>query len=143
MKKACAIALFFALTTFAVAETPKSATIYIAPTGDGFDMYLAAAITKKKVPVSVMDKLENASLTLRVAAIETHKESTGSKVARCLFAYCIGIEDSSNTSVQLLDKDGKLLWAYSVNKGHGQKNRQSMAEAIAKHLKNDYFHDKS
>jgi len=27
-----------------------------------------------------------------------------------------------------------------VNKGRGQKNRQSLAEAIAKHLKSEYFH---
>jgi hypothetical protein len=29
----------------------------------------------------------------------------------------------------------------SVKKGRGQKNRQSLAEAIAKHLKDDYFNE--
>jgi hypothetical protein len=33
-----------------------------------------------------------------------------------------------------------VRWSYSVNKGRGgQKNKQSMAEAIAKHLRSDYF----
>ena len=31
------------------------------------------------------------------------------------------------------------MWSYSVNKSRGSKNLQSMAEAIAKHLKNDYL----
>ena len=43
-----------------------------------------------------------------------------------------------NTSVQLV-KSGEIVWSYAVNKGRGEKNRQSMAEAIAKHLKTDYF----
>jgi hypothetical protein len=39
--------------------------------------------------------------------------------------------------VQLIDTgSSKMLWAYSVNKQKGgDKNQQSMAEAVAKHLK--------
>jgi hypothetical protein len=32
-----------------------------------------------------------------------------------------------------------VVWSYSVNKGRGQKNRQSLAEAVAKHFKSDYL----
>ena len=71
--------------------------------------------------------------------IEITQQSTGSKFARCLFAYCAGIEDSGSTTVQLIKGD-TVVWSYSVNKGRGQKNRQSLAEAIAKHMKDDYFH---
>jgi hypothetical protein len=42
--------------------------------------------------------------------------------------------------VQLVDGSGKIVWSYSVNKGRGAKNRQSMAEAIASHLKSEFFH---
>ena len=35
--------------------------------------------------------------------------------------------------------EGIVAWSYSVNKGRGAKNRQSMAEAIAEHLKGDYL----
>ena len=38
-----------------------------------------------------------------------------------------------------LIRHGEIVWLYAVNKGRGEKNRQSMAEAIAKHLKADYF----
>lgn len=50
-----------------------------------------------------------------------------------------GIEDRGNVSVKLVKSDSTaVVWAYAVNKGRGQKNDQSMAEAIAKHLK-EYF----
>jgi hypothetical protein len=64
-------------------------------------------------------------------------ESTGGKIARCLFAYCAGIEDKGNVSVQLIEtSSSRMLWAYSVNKQRGgSKNEQSMAEAVAKHFR--------
>jgi hypothetical protein len=48
------------------------------------------------------------------------QESTGGKIARCLFAYCAGIENKGNVSVQLIEaSSSKMLWAYSVNKQRG------------------------
>ena len=78
-----------------------------------------------------------ANYTLKAAPVEIKTESTGGKIARCLFASCVGIEDKGNVSVQFIDtSSSKMVWAYSVNKQKsGSKNEQSMAEAIAKHLK--------
>ena len=42
-------------------------------------------------------------------------------------------------TVTLTDAEGTVLWSYAVNKGRGTKNLQSMAEAIAEHLKDDYL----
>ena len=80
---------------------------------------------------------------LRAAPVEIKTESTGGKIARCLFAYCAGIEDKGNVSVQLIETGStKVLWAYSVNKQKGgNKNSQSMAEAAAKHLKEFVEHN--
>ncbi|MGA2001621.1 MAG: hypothetical protein ABSG52_16680 [Terriglobales bacterium] len=136
-RKRFGLFLLLVFTAGAVAQTPKP-TLYIEPTGDGFDVYLAAALTKKGVPVTVVDQPGNATFTLKAAPLEIKKETTGSKVTRCLFLYCAGIEDKANTSVALF-KDGGVQWSYSVNKGRGEKNRQSMAEAIAKHLKSEVF----
>lgn len=113
-------------------------TIFITPTDDNFEVYLSAAMMKKGVPVTIRTKPDGADLVLQASEVEIQKQSTGSKVARCLFAYCAGMEDRGVTSVQLLKGD-TVAWSYSVNKGRGQKNRQSLAEAIAKHLKSDYF----
>ena len=118
-------------------------TVYIEPQ-QGFETYIAAAISKKNVPVDVVTDQTKADYSLKAAPVQIKSESTGGKVARCLFASCIGIEDKGNVSVQFIDtSSSKMLWAYSVNKQKGgSKNEQSMAEAIAKHLK-DFVESKS
>jgi len=100
-------------------------------------VYLSAALAKKGVPVDVVTEQSKATYVLRSAPVEIKPESTGGKVARCLFLYCAGIEDKANVSVQLIETNSTVvLWAYSVNKQRGgNKNQQSMAEAVAKHLK--------
>jgi len=113
-------------------------TLFIQPTEDGFETYITAAMLKKKVPVTVVTKADGADLALKAADVEVQKETTGSKVVKCLFASCAGTEDKASTSVQLTKGDA-VVWSYSVNKGRGAKNRQSMAEAIAEHLKGDYL----
>ena len=132
------VALFVSVSCFA--QLGRS-TVYIEPQ-NGFETYLAAAIAKKSVPVDVVTDQSKATYVLKSAPIEIKQESTGGKIARCLFAYCAGIEDKGNVSVQLIEtSSSKMLWAYSVNKQKGgSKNEQSMAEAVAKHLKNFVNH---
>jgi TolB-like protein len=110
--------------------------VYVAPQ-NGFETYLAAAISKKNVPVDVVTDETKATYTLKAAPVEIKTESTGGKIARCLFASCVGIEDKGSVSVQLIEaSSSKMVWAYSVNKQKaGDKDEQSMAEAVAKHLK--------
>ena len=135
MKRLILLLLFAAvpLSSFAQAIRP---TVYIEPQ-NGFETYVAAAIGKKRVPIDVVTDPSRAIFKLKAAPVEIKQESTGGKIARCLFAYCAGIEDKGNVSVQLIDaSSSKMLWAYSVNKQRGGgKNQQSMAEAVAKHLK--------
>lgn len=135
MKKlVIALALLCAsASSFAQLSRP---TVYMEPQ-QGFETYLAAAFAKKGVPVDVVTDPAKATYVLKSAPVEIKQESTGGKIARCLFAYCAGIEDKGNVSVQLIDNSStKMLWAYSVNKQRGgSKNEQSMAEAVAKHCK--------
>jgi len=134
MKKiAVLLVLFVASLSFAQTSRP---TVYLEPQ-QGFETYLAAAISKKGVPVDVVTDKNKAIYILRSAPVEVKAESTGGKIARCLFAYCAGIEDKGNVSVQLIEASStKMVWAYSVNKQRGgSKNQQSMAEAVAKHFK--------
>jgi hypothetical protein len=113
-------------------------SLFITPTSDNFETYLSAAMIKKNVAVRVVTKEDGADYVLKASAVEVQQQSTGSKFARCMFAYCAGIEDRGTTSVQLLKGD-EVVWSYSVNKGRGQKNRQSLAEAVAVHLKDEYM----
>ena len=135
-----AAALLTLLSPSVEAQAPTSgAMIYVEPTDDHFETYIIAALLKKKVPVSVVQNPEMATLTLRAAVVQEHKESTGSKVVKCLFASCSGTADKANTNAQLINRESVVVWSYSVNNARGEKNRQSMAEAIAEHLKEDYF----
>jgi len=110
-------------------------TVYIEPQG-GFETYLTAAIAKKDVPLDVVTDKARADFVLTPTPVEVRKESAGGKIARCLFAYCAGIEDRGSVSVQLIESNStKVVWAYSVNKQRGHKNDQSLAEATAKHLR--------
>lgn len=107
--------------------------IYI-PAQGGFESYLSAAIVKKHVPAVVTQVKDDAKFILTSAVI-AKEESTGSKVARCLFMYCAGAEGIQTATVQLVDaKTQEIAWAYNVRKGSA-KAYQSTAEAVAKHLK--------
>jgi hypothetical protein len=128
----CIIALTFAPFTHAQISNPK---IYIAPQ-NGFETYLAGAFTKKSVPAQIVMSPEAADYILSPAPVQQKPESAGGKIARCLFAYCAGIEGSQTASVSMMDAKTKaIVWAYNVKKG-GSSNFQSSAEACAKHLKN-------
>jgi len=128
----CIAALAFAPFGHAQISNPK---IYIAPQ-NGFETYLAGAFTKKSVPAQIVIAPEAADYILSPAPVQQKPESAGGKIARCLFAYCAGIEGSQTASVSLIDvKTKAVVWAYNVKKG-GSSNFQSSAEACAKHLKN-------
>jgi hypothetical protein len=110
-----------------------SPRIYIQPQ-DGFESYVSAAIVKKHVPAVVTQNKQEAMFYL-TSAVESKTESTGSKIARCLFLYCAGMEGSQTATVQLVNaKTQEVAWAYNVRKGSAQAY-QSTAEAVAKHLK--------
>jgi hypothetical protein len=135
MRKSAAFILVLTFSLCSIGQSARS-TVYIEPQ-QGFETYLAAAMAKKSVPVDVVTDPTKASFVLKSAPVEIKQESTGGKIARCLFAYCAGIEDKGTVSVQLIEtSSSKMLWAYSVNKQRGgSKNQQSMAEAVAKRFK--------
>jgi len=129
----CIVALtMFAPVAYSQTTNPR---VYIAPQ-NGFESYLAGAFTKKNVPAQMVQTAEAADYILTPAPVQQKPESAGGKIARCLFAYCAGIEGSQTASVTLIDvKTNAVVWAYNVRKG-GSSNFQSSAEACAKHLKN-------
>lgn len=107
--------------------------IFVEPQ-NGFESYISAAIVKKHVPAVVTQNKEETRFIL-TSAVVAKEESAGSKIARCLFAYCVGMEGTQTATVQLVDaKTQEVVWAYNVRKGSARAY-QSTAEAIAKHLK--------
>ena len=106
-----------------------------------FSVALTAALQKKDVPVVVILDEKEANYVLQSSSVASQEESGVSKLARCAFAYCAGIGGASNVSVQLINvKDNSVVWAYQVRKGNaGPKGIQSLSEAVAKHLKNEFL----
>ena len=100
----------------------------------GLESFIAAAFVKKHVPAVVTENKDDARFVLS-GTVQEKSESTGGKIARCLFVYCIGINGNQVSSVRLADtKTKEVIWAYTVKKGSAQAY-QSSAEAVAKHLK--------
>lgn len=140
--KIAVIALFllaFPLASLAkrTATSSEPVTIFV-DAKDGFSGYIVAAFQKKGTPASVVTDRTRAEYVLQSTDVSTHVESTGGKVARCIFASCAGIQDTSTVSVELINaKTTGVDWSYTVHKQRGGGyNEQSMAEAIAKHLRN-------
>jgi hypothetical protein len=137
--KALAVVLISALSSFALAQSHQPAIFVKAD--PNFAIALTSAIEKKQVAVSVVTNPETADYTLQSADVYSKDETGAGKIARCLFADCVGMNGFSSVSVQLIrTRDSAVVWAYQVRKANsGPLGIQSMSEAIAKHLKNDYL----
>lgn len=137
MKRMGLVFLLLACSTHAVFAQPAAPAIHIPPTGDGFENYLAAAMAKKNVPATIVERADRATLTLKASQVEVKKDATTTKVMKCVFSSCAGIDERASTSVKLVDREGTIVWSYSVRGDRDEK--KWMAESIAKHLKSEYF----
>jgi len=132
-KNAKFFGLFCGIAVLALGVEPIPIKVYIEPQ-NGFESYITAAIVKKHTPVVVTRNKDEAQFTL-TSIINSKEESTGGKIARCLFLYCIGMEGIQTATVQLVNvQTQEITWAYNVRKASSNAF-QSTAEAIAKHLK--------
>ena len=127
-----ALTLLSVSPTFAAAPTgqriPAGSKIYVAP-GDGFDTFLAAALNKKRVPVTVVADKEKADYIL-----EASSESDKPGWAKVIFLKQTGTNEEA--SIRIINvKTSEVVFAYAVNKRNSVHGKQSSAEACAKHLK--------
>jgi hypothetical protein len=65
LSRVLAIVVLFAYLPHPISA--QSRILYIPPTADGFEVYLAAAMSKKNVPVSVSTVVDKADLTLKAS----------------------------------------------------------------------------
>lgn len=137
MKRLLCTALFVVCATAGVIGQDDRPSIFISPTGDGFDLFVAAALAKKNVPATVVTSADQAQFTLKATPVQVKKESTGMKVVKCFMQSCANTGDKASASAQLLDRRGTVLWSYATDDDDSSK--KSIAESIAKHLKKEYF----
>jgi hypothetical protein len=105
------------------------AKVYIVPNG-GFENSLSAALSKKKVPVTVVEKESLAQFKVE-STVDFKKGST----ARAIFLGPGNDGAATTASLRVIDQaTGIIVFAYNVHK-YGAANTQSTTEAFAKHLK--------
>ena len=113
----------------AQARIPRGAKVFIGPIESGYDIYLAAAIHKKQVPVVMVTDREKAEY-------EMSGVSESEKAGWAKIVFWGDTSSKEQASVKLVDlKTGTVVWGYNVNKSSSARGKQSSAESCAKHLK--------
>lgn len=114
-------------------KIPKGAKVLIASMPNGFDTYLRAAITKKKVPVEVVEDKSKAQFQI-TGTSDTQKAGVAKKV------LALDWRSTEEASIQIANLEtGEVVYAYSVHLQSSNRGKQSSAESCAKHLKDNAF----
>ena len=108
---------------------PRGARFFIDPIEGGYDIYLAAAMQQKQVPIVIVTDKSRAEFELSGVT-----ESDKAGWAKILFwGNASSAEQASIKVVNL--KTGTVVFGYNVNKASSYRGKQSSAEACAKHLR--------
>jgi hypothetical protein len=117
------------LSQDANAKIPRGAKLFIGPIEGGYDIYLAAAMHKKEVPVVIVT--DRAKADFELSGVSESEKAGWAKIV-----IWGNTSSKEQASVKLVDlKTGTVVWGYNVNKGSSARGKQSSAEACAKHLK--------
>ncbi len=102
-----------------------------------FGFAIAAALTKKKVPVTVVTDKTKSQWTIKAVSAQ-REDSTVTKVAKIavIGVFAAGSFTKFEGTFQVVDNESSaIIFAYNVKKN----NFQSAAEAFAKHFKKGYL----
>jgi hypothetical protein len=111
------------------ARIPAGARVFIGPIEGGYDIYLAAAIHKKAVPVVITTDRTKADFEL--SGVTESEKAGWAKIV-----FWGNTSSSEQASVKMVNiKTGTVVWGYNVNKSSSARGKQSSAESCAKHLK--------
>jgi hypothetical protein len=111
------------------ARIPRGARLFIATIDGGYDIYLAAAMHKKEVPVVIVTDKSKADFELSGV---TESEKAG--WAKIVFMGNTNTAEQASIKVVNL-KTATVVFGYNVNKSSSARGKQSSSEACAKHLK--------
>ena len=117
------------LTQDANARVPRGARVFIGAIESGYDIYLAAAMHKKEVPIVLVTNRDKADFEL--SGVSESEKAGWAKIV-----FWGNTSSKEEASVKLVNlKTGTVVWGYNVSKGSSARGKQSSAEACAKHLK--------
>jgi hypothetical protein len=108
---------------------PPGSRVFISPIEGGFETYLAAALMKKEVPLTVVMLKDKADF-------EITGMSESDKAGWAKMAFLGSSQSKERASIKVTNlKTGVVAYAYAVDKGDAARGKQSSAESCAKHLK--------
>ena len=130
MKQLICAALIIACVAFAAVaqdyKIPAGAKVYIEPM-EGFETYLAAALEKKKVPLVVVSKREEADYEIKGVA---EKQKAG--WAKTIFGSGL---PSASASIQVINvKTSVVAFAVAEERKDANFGQRSVAEYLAKKI---------
>jgi hypothetical protein len=137
---ACAVGVCLAATVTAGQEKaplsqdasgriPRGAKVFIGEIEGGYDIYLAAAVHKKEVPVVIVT--DKARADFELSGVTESEKAGWAKIV-----FWGNSSTAEQASVKMVDlKNGTVVWGYNVNKRSSARGKQSSAESCAKHLK--------
>jgi hypothetical protein len=111
------------------AKIAKGSRFFIGAIEGGYDIYLAAAMHKKEVPIVIVTDKSKADFELSGV---TESEKAG--WAKTIFLKNTSTAEQASIKVVNL-KTGTVVFGYNVNKSSSARGKQSSAESCAKHLK--------
>ena len=117
-------------TPAAPADTriPRNSRVYIAPM-EGFETYLAAALRKKEVPLTMVTERDQADFEIS----GTH-ETKNAGWAKTIFMG--DVRGSATASMQVVNLRTKVVvYADSSHRSSANRGERSTAEKLAKYLK--------
>ncbi|HEX4948319.1 MAG TPA: hypothetical protein VFZ34_16715 [Blastocatellia bacterium] len=107
-------------------KIPAGAIVFIEPM-EGFETYLAAALEKKKVPLVVVSKREEADFEIKGVA---EKQKAG--WAKTIFGSGL---PSASASIQIINvKSGVVAFAVAEERRDANFGQRSVAEYLAKKI---------
>jgi hypothetical protein len=113
------------------AAIKRGAKVFVHVMPNDFDTFFKAALVKKKVPVVVVDSLDQAEFEIKGTS-----ESQKAGAAKKIMLGSWHSDEQASISVTSIES-GAVVYAYSANKKNSAHGRQTTAEACAKHLKNE------
>jgi hypothetical protein len=108
---------------------PAGARVFISPIEGGYDIYLAAAMHNKQVPIVMVT--DRAKADFELSGVSETEKAGWAKIV-----FWGNTSSNEQASIKIVNlKTGTVVWGYNVNKSGSARGKQSSSEACAKHLK--------
>src|SRR5215212_6718830 len=105
------------LSQDANARISRGAKVYIGSIEGGYDIYLAAAMHKKEVPIVMVTDRSRAEFEL--SGVSESEKAGWAKIV-----FWGNTSSKEQASVKLVDlKTGTVVWGYNVNKGSSARGK--------------------